>query len=168
MVQHGSECELLTALSTGGLGCSHCTAQLPQQRTDCILPGGKYQNSKIEVWFLLNVCCFHSLIKSKSKTLSHESGTFCMRCFCFYIKGNQSSTPTLWDMRSICLNSSSDHCPVRSAWLSLKTISRRKWPGLLPFLTVWMAQALHTHRDHLLHPHLSGQHSFGVQMVAVC
>ena len=40
--------------------------------------------------------------------------------------------------------------------------------GNLPLPTAFNARVLHTHRDHLPFPHLGIQHSFGVQMVAVC
>ena len=39
---------------------------------------GKDQNSKSEVWFLLNVYCFHTILKLKNlKSNDHKLGTVC-------------------------------------------------------------------------------------------
>ena len=76
--QGGRECELLTLLGTGVVAAA---AALPSFTAEDRLrvAGGKDGNSKFKVQSLLNMCCFHSIIKSKIKTLSRESGTSCMR-----------------------------------------------------------------------------------------
>lgn len=60
--------------------CTRCHYPASGESICCIIADlGKHQNSKLEVWFLLNEYCFCTTIKSKNRKLNyHKSGNFCI------------------------------------------------------------------------------------------